>query len=80
MKFSLHREILDKRIEVLDFSQDFKTLASLMGFETIADIVFAIPDEIIKKANFSYTWLNELIEFLEKHEAAHLLHPITGMN
>lgn len=73
-------EILIIPIKDCGFSEIFLAGCRDMHFETIADIVFAVPAELIKKRGFSYTWLGELIDFLNKYQALHLLQPIPGKN
>ncbi len=71
-------QILSTPIGEAEFSKDFSERCKLMGFETVAEIVYTAPYELIKKRGFSYTWLGELIEFLNKYQALHLMQPIPG--
>jgi len=71
-------EILSRPLTELGFSEMFYEACEMMQFETMADIVFVVPGELIRKRGFSYTWLGELIDFLNKYQALHLLQPIPG--
>lgn len=71
-------EILSTPVAEPLFSKDFSEGCRLMGFKTVADIVFTVPAELVNKKGFSYSWLNELIAFLDKYQAIHLLQPMPG--
>lgn len=71
-------QILSTSLREFEFSETFLDGCRTMQFETIADIVFVVPDELVRKAGFTYTWLGELIDFLNKYQALHLLQPIPG--
>jgi len=71
-------EILSTPLAEPAFTKSFSERCRLMGFKTVADIVFTVPAELINKKGFSYSWLNELIAFLGKNQAIHLLQPMPG--
>jgi hypothetical protein len=49
-----------------------------MGFSTIADKLKLAPMDLVSKTGFSYTWLGERSEFLQKQQLLHLLKPAPG--
>ena len=71
-------KILDADINQLDFSDKFRRDCTQMGFSTLADVIAKKPEEIRMLKGFSYTWLGELSEFLNKHRLLHLLQPTPG--
>lgn len=73
-------ELINAPIENLNLSEKFVTQTYKMGYRTIREIIDAKPEDLRKKADFSYTWLGELSEFLMRHRILHLLQPATGKN
>ncbi|MET3982025.1 hypothetical protein ABIB62_004641 [Mucilaginibacter sp. UYP25] len=72
------REILTVPIPQLDLSEGFCTTSALMGFKTLEDIVFVLPEQLIRKKGFSYSWLGELSAYLDKKGLLYLLQPLPG--
>jgi hypothetical protein len=69
---------LDQPITDLGFTEEFCASSKKMGFQTIKEIIVLSPENIISRKGFSYTWLGELSEFLDKRRLLHLLQPIPG--
>jgi hypothetical protein len=64
----LHEPINNQR-----FTQDFKQLSARMDLRTLADII-ATPEPILfGHPHFTYTWLRELVVFLQAHGCLDLL-------
>jgi len=70
--------IINQPIETLGFSPEFVEASGAMGFKTIADVVAAGPENLLKKEGFTYHWLAELATFLSGHKLLHLLQPVPG--
>jgi hypothetical protein len=75
-----HDEMLNKSFESCGFSPTFCLQAAKMGYNALRDVIEKSPMEIIANRDFTYTWLGELSEFLEKHKLLHLLQPTPGKN
>lgn len=73
-------QLLKKPVAELDMSESFKQRCALMNFETLGDILFILPDELISIKGFSYSWLGELSRFLDERGLLYLLQPIPGKN
>jgi hypothetical protein len=73
-------ELLNTPVERLGLSENFYERCNVMGFSTIADILKVAPMDLVNKTGFSYTWLGELSEFLQKQKLLHLLQPAPGKN
>lgn len=71
---------ITQSIVMLGFSSGFVEASEKMGFQTIADILAAGRENLLKKEGFSYHWLAELITFLSEHKLIHLLQPMPGSN
>ena len=74
------KKILASPLTELDLSESFCKSCLAMDFNTLEDIIFILPEELMRKQGFSYTWLGELSEYLDKHELLYLLQPISGKN
>lgn len=67
-------------IEMLGFSSSFVETSGKMGFQTIAEILAAGREDLLKREGFSYHWLGELVAFLSANKLIHLLQPMPGSN
>lgn len=70
--------ILNRRISGPEFSFGFCERCRVMGYGTLAEIIATPPAEIMAKKGFTYDWLAELSEFLDKNGLLYLLQPIPG--
>lgn len=66
-------ELLQTPIGKLDFSPDFCRACDSMHFNTLNDITSILPERLINKEGFSYSWLGELSAYLDKRGLLHLL-------
>jgi len=71
-------DFLNRPVYRLELSKEFCEKCLGMGFETIADILRVAPEELIKMEGFSYHWLAELSEALNREGLLHLLQPLPG--
>ena len=71
-------DFLNRPVSRLELSKEFCEKCGRMGFETIADILFVVPEELIQREGFDYHWLAELSETLNKEGLLHLLQPLPG--
>jgi hypothetical protein len=69
---------LNTPLNSLGLSEQFREQSLNMGFKTIAEILRMSPRDIIKMDGFSYHWLAELSEVLNKEGLLHLLQPLPG--
>jgi hypothetical protein len=70
--------ILEQPVASLGFQEKFCVQCLGMGFHTISDVIATPPEQIVLKKEFSFSWLGELSEFLNKHSLLHLLQPVPG--
>ncbi|SDC66419.1 hypothetical protein SAMN04488024_102657 [Pedobacter soli] len=66
-------DILDIPIEKLGFSSNFRRACDTMNVSTLNDITSVLPEQLINKKGFSYSWLGELSAYLDKKGLLHLL-------
>lgn len=71
-------EILSEEIKNLPLSESFYLRSKLMGFARVQDIVDTPAGLLIKKEDFNYNWLGELVSFLKNNNMLHRLQPIPG--
>jgi hypothetical protein len=71
-------EIIQLPIEQLGVSSSFVTRSRQMHYQTLGDIFDTSPEVLISKKGFSYAWLGELTDFLNKRHLLHLLQAIPG--
>jgi hypothetical protein len=69
---------LNTPVNALGLDREFCEQCDHMGFETVREIVSTSPAEIIKREGFTYHWLAELSEMLNKEGLLHLLQPLPG--
>jgi len=74
------KPLIEEQIGTLGFSREFLEASGKMGFGTIADVLAAGREELLKREGFSYHWLGELVTFLSEHKLIHLLQPMPGSN
>ena len=73
-------EILTWDIKDLPVSENFYLRSKLMGYSNIEQIVATPPADMVKKEEFSYTWMGELVRLLMSHKMLHKLQPLPGSN
>ena len=66
-------ELLHIPIDRLGFSAEFCKACISMHFSTLKDVTSVLPERLIKKEGFSYSWLGELSAYLDKKGLLHLL-------
>lgn len=66
-------ELLQTPINRLGFSAEFCKACSSMHFSTLKDITSLLPEQLINKEGFNYSWLGELSDYLDKKGLLHLL-------
>ncbi|NMN37577.1 hypothetical protein FHT22_002608 [Pedobacter sp. SG918] len=66
-------ELLQTPINRLGFSTEFCKACNSMHFSTLKDITSLLPERLINKEGFSYSWLGELSAYLDKRGLLHLL-------
>lgn len=71
-------DILSAKIKDLPVSENFYLRSKLMGFACVQDIVDTPAGVLIKKEDFDYNWLGELVSFLKNNNILHTLQPIPG--
>jgi hypothetical protein len=74
------QEALNIPIREMDLGDSFCSACNQMGFETLADIVLILPEELIKRKGFSYTWLGQISGYLDSKGLLYLLQPLPGRN
>lgn len=73
-------KILQKPIKQLNTSSSFEERCNKMGLLNLAAILTCNQRELQEKAEFSYLWLEELLEILNKYDLMGMWQPITGRN
>lgn len=71
-------DILSTEIKRLPLSENFYLRSKLMGFARVQDIVDTPASVLLKKEDFDYNWLGELVSFLKNNNMLHRLQPIPG--
>ncbi len=71
-------EIMERKIEVPEFSPEFCDRAKKMGFTTIGEVVALPSKELQSKEDFTFGWLAEFSEYLSNNGLLRLLQPIPG--
>lgn len=66
-------EILSASFRGLGFNSAFCELSERMGFRTLKDVCSISPEELINKKEFTYTWLGQLADYMDKKGILHLL-------
>ena len=61
------------QIPHLPFSESFKAKSRKMGFDTLQEIVDLTQKELRSTDGFDYIWFDELLDYLHKNDALHLL-------
>jgi hypothetical protein len=74
------KEILSIPVHELGLSKSFCASCDVMGFRTLEEIVFILPEQLLHKKGFSYTWLGELSAYLDQKGLLYLLQPLPGKN
>jgi hypothetical protein len=74
------QDALNILIREMDLGDSFCSACNQMGLETLADIVLILPEELINRNGFSYTWLGQLSAYLDKNGLLYLLQPLPGKN
>ena len=71
-------DFLNTPLYALGLRIEFCDQCKRMGFETIGAVVGTPPNVIVAMDGFSYHWLAELSELLNKEGLLHLLQPGQG--
>ncbi|WP_316829119.1 hypothetical protein [Pedobacter miscanthi] len=66
-------EILSTSFIELGFNSTFCELSERMGYRTLKDVCSISPAELINKKEFTYTWLGQLADYMDKKGILHLL-------
>jgi hypothetical protein len=74
------KQALEISIEEMNLGEAFCETSRKMGFKKLKDILFILPEELIAKSGFTYTWLGELSVYLDKNGLLYLLQPLPGRN
>ena len=69
---------LNSPINALPANKQFCEQCALMGFKTIQEIIETGPEKLLSTRGFTYHWLAELSEALNKEGLLHLLQPLPG--
>jgi len=69
---------LNSPITALSANEKFGEQCTLMGFKTIQEIIETGPEKLLATRGFTYHWLAELSEALNKEGLLHLLQPLPG--
>ncbi|RFZ92887.1 hypothetical protein D0C36_15970 [Mucilaginibacter conchicola] len=67
-------EMIRKPVNSLELSNAFKAVCADMRYSTIGEILAVPKEELIRKPSFTFHWLEELVEFMKRYDAVHLLH------
>ncbi|WP_448698188.1 hypothetical protein ACFGVR_15315 [Mucilaginibacter sp. AW1-3] len=70
--------MLERNLEEIGFSPAFCAQAQKMGLNCLADILAESPESLQENTYFSYPWLAELTQLLEKENLLHLLQATPG--
>jgi hypothetical protein len=71
-------EVLSKPLTKLGFDEQFCKQSKGMGFDKLEDICLILPEQLVKTEGFTYSWLRELIDHLDRHQLLYLLQPMPG--
>ena len=71
---------LNGPINALPVSEQFREQCGSMGFKTIQEIIDTGPEKLLTTKNFTYHWLADLSELLNKEGLLRLLQPLPGKN
>jgi DNA-directed RNA polymerase alpha subunit len=74
----LESEILSKSINDLPVSQHFKNNSLAMGFNTLEQIIYKTPADLMANKSFNHVWLGELSDVLSHYGLSHLIQPTQG--
>ena len=70
--------LIQTPISKLYFSHQFEWQCQSMGFATLEEILVLSPEELLVRPGFTYHFLGELSDFLNKHQLLHLLQSTPG--
>ena len=70
--------ILKENIKDLPVSENFYLRSELMGFRNIEEILASPAESLLRKKDFSYSWLGELIALLKRNDLLYRLQPLPG--
>lgn len=70
--------LIQTPIKKLQVNPKFARRCQEMGFVTLEDILALSAEELLSTPGFSYHWLAELTDLLNKHQITHLLQPVPG--
>jgi hypothetical protein len=69
----IEQKILNRDIQSLPFSEDFKTKAAHFGFNRLRQIVDLHVADLLKIEGFTYHMLQEYIQYMQENKMAHLI-------
>ena len=69
----MNDNLLNRRIDKLDFDPEFCLVCELAGFQTLQELLCIHSSDLLKLPGFNYHRLNELTRFLEKNDLGNLL-------
>ena len=67
------KDCLAQSIKELPFSEDFKSGAEKLNFQTLGDIIQNDVASLLKLHGFTFHMMQELVQFLEINNLSHLL-------
>ncbi len=71
-------KVLELPIRELAVTESFYLRCKLMGYQCLAEIISTPPQVLVKKEDFTYSWLNELVKLLTSQNLLHKLQAIPG--
>ncbi|MEH3112559.1 hypothetical protein [Pedobacter terrae] len=66
-------KVLSTSFRELGFNSAFCELSERMGFRTLKDVCSISPQKLINKKEFTYTWLGQLADYMDKKGILYLL-------
>ena len=69
----MDRSLLHQPIADLPVSSSFRDECLRLGFHTLKEITDAGWHNLLQRKDFSYLWLDELVQVLQQDELLHLL-------
>ena len=73
MDLTNQKDCLGKPINDIELSNEFKSLAKSLNYNTLNELLQEKASLLLKKPGFTFHLLQELIQFLEKRDLADLL-------
>jgi hypothetical protein len=73
MNAYLAEPLLNEPIEKLELSEEFRLVAEILGFQTLAELLRYRMADLLALPGFDYRLWNEYVAFLEMHRVGHYL-------